>query len=179
MLRAAMDEVYARIPAHSMVTFHDMQTVSANTGLMATAVMIVVPQFTLIHPYLHLLIVAPLLVFAVALLVLLFVVGTEASKSSSWSSFWTRKNTDDDFDDAKGFASIFKIEEEESFWKQAKNTTPEVLLRSELSCDACVATSVQIFGQIRHRVEAHERAKTSLGEEECTAEAVAIEAVVW
>ena len=36
---------------------------SANTGLMATAVMIVVPQFTLIHPYLHLLIVAPLLVF--------------------------------------------------------------------------------------------------------------------
>ena len=113
-----------------------------------------------------LLFVAPLLVFAVALLVLLFVVGTEASKSSSWSSFWTRKNTDDDDDDdddAKGFASI-KIEEEESFWKQAKNTTPEVLLRSELSCDACVATSVQIFGQIRHRVEAHERAKTSLGE---------------
>ena len=114
----------------------------------------------------RLLFVAPLLVFAVALVLLvLFVVGTEASKSSSWSSFWTRKNTDDDFDSAKGFGkSIFKIEEEESFWKQAKNTTPEVLLRSELSCDACVATSVQIFGQIRHRVEAHERAKTSLGE---------------
>ena len=37
MLRAAMDEVYARIPAHSMVTFHDMQTVSANTGLMGRA----------------------------------------------------------------------------------------------------------------------------------------------
>ena len=37
VLRAAMDEVYARIPAHSMVTFHDMQTVSANTGLMGRA----------------------------------------------------------------------------------------------------------------------------------------------
>ena len=36
---------------------------SATTGLMAVAAMIVIPQFTLIHPYLHLLIMAPLLVF--------------------------------------------------------------------------------------------------------------------
>jgi len=35
----------------------------SDTGLVLIAVMIVVPQFTLIHPYLHLLIIAPLLVF--------------------------------------------------------------------------------------------------------------------
>ena len=36
---------------------------AATNGLAAIALMIVVPQYTLIHPYLHLLIVAPLLVF--------------------------------------------------------------------------------------------------------------------
>ena len=112
------------------------------------------------------------LLFAVVVVVVGAVVGTEAS--SSWSSsFWTRFNDDDDDDDAKGASKIIEAtttrlsqeeeEEEESFWTTAKNTTPEVLLRSELSCDACVATSVQIFGQIRHRVEAHERATSGGG----------------
>ncbi len=35
----------------------------ANTGLILTGAMLIIPQFTLIHPYLHLLIMAPLLVF--------------------------------------------------------------------------------------------------------------------
>ena len=35
----------------------------SDAGLVFIAAMLVVPQFTLIHPYLHLLIIAPLLVF--------------------------------------------------------------------------------------------------------------------
>ena len=37
---------------------------AATNALLAIAAMLIVPQFTLVHPYLHLLIVAPLLVFA-------------------------------------------------------------------------------------------------------------------
>ena len=36
---------------------------TSTTGLVLVAAMLVVPQFTLIHPYLHLLIIAPLLVW--------------------------------------------------------------------------------------------------------------------
>ena len=35
----------------------------ADTGLLAIIAMLIIPNFTLIHPYLHLLIMAPLLVF--------------------------------------------------------------------------------------------------------------------
>ena len=35
----------------------------ADTGLALIGIMLVVPQYTLVHPYLHLLIMAPLCVF--------------------------------------------------------------------------------------------------------------------
>ena len=35
----------------------------SDNGMMLVLVMLIVPQFTLVHPYLHLLIVAPLLVY--------------------------------------------------------------------------------------------------------------------